>query len=97
MFPGEPHAKGERGPIDADVLLRQVLRRTLVYSHSMRLKHDDSADKTAELVGLSNLGHKVETIYSVEHEETELSNCFIGSPGWNRTNDQRINSPMLYR
>ena len=21
----------------------------------------------------------------------------VGSPGWNRTNDQRINSPMLYR
>ena len=22
---------------------------------------------------------------------------FCGSPGWNRTNDQRINSPTLYR
>jgi integrase len=27
--PGEPDARGERGPIDADVLLRQVLRRAL--------------------------------------------------------------------
>src|SRR5215472_14023961 len=24
--------------------------------------------------------------------KTELSDCFNGSPGWNRTNDQRINS-----
>ena len=25
------------------------------------------------------------------------SSTLHGSPGWNRTNDQRINSPMLYR
>jgi integrase len=29
VFPGEPDARGERGPIDADVLLRHVLRRAL--------------------------------------------------------------------
>jgi hypothetical protein len=32
-----------------------------------------------------------------EPEETELSACSNGSLGWNRTNDQRINSPTLYR
>ena len=29
MFPGEPNAQGERGPIEADILLRHVLRRAL--------------------------------------------------------------------
>jgi integrase len=29
VFPGEPNAQGERGPIDADILLRHVLRRAL--------------------------------------------------------------------
>lgn len=29
MFPDEPNAQGERGPIDADILLRHVLRRAL--------------------------------------------------------------------
>ena len=34
---------------------------------------------------------------SVEPEEAELSDCLNGSPGWTRTNDPRINSPMLYQ
>ena len=63
----------------------------------MKRKHDDSADKMAELAGLTKLGNKWETNVSVESQEEELSTCFVGSPGWNRTNDQRINSPMLYR
>jgi integrase len=29
VFPGEPNAKGERHPIDADILLRNILRRAL--------------------------------------------------------------------
>jgi integrase len=78
VFPGEPNARGERGPIDADILLRHVLR-------------------IAELAGLSDLGNKRETNDSVDPEEAELSDCLDGSPGWNRTNDQRINSPTLYR
>ena len=142
VFPGEPNAAGERAPIDADKLLRNILRRALrraglpplrfhdmrhlaatlmseagvplkraaeilghaderttlaIYQHAMRRKHDDSADKMAELAGLTNLGNIRETSGSVESEEPELSACFDGSPGWNRTNDQRINSPMLYR
>jgi integrase len=142
VFPGEPDANGERGPIAADVLLRNILRRALrraglpplrfhdmrhlagtlmseagvppkraqeilghadvrttlaIYTHTMRRKRDDAADKMAELAGLTNLGNNRETIGSVESEEAELSDCFNGSPGWNRTNDQRINSPMLYR
>ena len=51
----------------------------------------------AGLAGLTNLGNNREAIDSVESEESELSDCFNGSPGWNRTNDQRINSPTLYR
>ena len=142
MFPGEPDARGERGPIDADILLRNILRRALrsaglpplrfhdlrymagtlmheagaplkraqeilehaserttlaIYTHSMRRTRDDSAHKIAELAGLSNVGNKRETNDSVEPEEAELSDCSSGSPGWNRTNDQRINSPTLYR
>jgi integrase len=142
VFPGDPDANGVRGPIEADKLLRHILRRALrraglpplrfhdmrhlagtlmseagvppkraqeilghadvrttlaIYTHAMRRKHDDTADKMAELAGLTNCRNKVETIGSVECEEAELSDCFIGSPGWNRTNDQRINSPMLYR
>jgi integrase len=29
VFPGEPNARGERNPIDADILLRRILRRAL--------------------------------------------------------------------
>ena len=142
VFPGEPDANGVRGPIQADVLLRHILRRALrraglpplrfhdmrhlagtlmseagvppkraqeilghadvrttlaIYTHAMRRKHDDSADKMGELAGLTNLGNNRETSGSVESQKEELSRCFDGSPGWNRTNDQRINSPMLYR
>jgi integrase len=142
VFPGEPDANGVRGPIDADISLRHVLRRALrraglpplrfhdmrhlagtlmseagvppkraqeilghadvrttlaIYTHTMRRKHDDSADKMAELAGLSNVGDKWETSGDVGSEENRLSGCSDGSPGWNRTNDQRINSPMLYR
>ena len=57
-------------------------RTTLaIYTHSMRRTRDDSANKIAELAGLSNVGNKRETIDSVEPEEEELSDCFIGSPG----------------
>ncbi len=63
----------------------------------MRRKHADSADKMAELAGLTNCGNIVETIGSVESQEEGLSDCFNGSPGWNRTNDQTINSRLLYR
>ncbi len=70
------------------------VRTTLaIYTHSMRRKHDDSADKMAELAGLTQRGNIVETNGSVEVEEEELSRCSDGSPGWNRTNDQRINRP----
>jgi integrase len=146
VFPCEPNARGERGPIDADKLLRHILRRALrraglpalrfhdlrhmagtlmheagvslkraqeilghaserttlaIYTHSMRRTHDDSADKIAVLAGLapaSNIpGNNGETIASVEPQEAAVSDCFLGSRGWNRTNDQRINSPSLYR
>ena len=74
------------------------MRTTLaICTHAMRGRHDDSADKMAQLAGLTNVGNKWETIGSVVLEEVELSDCSSGSPGWNRTNDQRINSPMLYR
>jgi hypothetical protein len=36
----------------------------------------------AELAGLTKCGNNVETIGSVESEESALSNCFNGSPGW---------------
>ncbi|MDB6087793.1 MAG: putative integrase, partial [Gammaproteobacteria bacterium] len=142
VFPGELDATGERGPIDSDKLLRNILRRALrraglpplrfhdmrhlagtlmseagvpprraqeilghadvrttlaIYTHAMKRRHDDSADKMAELAGLTAAGNKRETSSSVKNEESELSACFNGSPGWNRTNDQRINSPTLYR
>jgi integrase len=138
VFPGPPNELGKRGPIDADKLLRNILRRALrkaglppvrfhdlrhlagtlmseagvppkraqeilghadvrttlaIYTHTLKRKHDDSANRMADIAGLSGLGNKRETIGSVEDEETELSPCSNGSLGWNRTNDQRINSP----
>lgn len=142
MFPGEPDANGVRGPIDADILLRHILRRALrraglpplrfhdishlagtlmsdagvppkraqeilghadvrttlaIYTHIMKRRHDDSADKMAELAGLADVGDIWETNDDPSGEEDRLSRCSDGSPGWNRTNDQRINSPTLYR
>ena len=39
------------------------VRTTLaIYTHAMRRKHDDSADKMAELAGLTQLGNMRETI-----------------------------------
>ena len=114
VFPAKPNEQGERGPIEADKLLRNILRRALrtaglpplrfhdmrhlagtlksedgvppkraqeilghahwrttlsIYTHAMKRKHDDSADKMAELAGLTKLGISVETIGSVEPEE----------------------------
>ena len=142
VFPGEPDEQGERRPLDADTLLRNILRRALrkaglpplrfhdmrhlagtlmseagvppkraqeilghadirttlgIYTHTMRRKRDDSADRMADIAGLTDVGNKRETSGSKEGENQELSACFDGSPGWNRTNDQRINSPTLYR
>jgi integrase len=129
LFPGKPDQNGLRGPIDADKLLRNILRRALrkaglpplrfhdmrhlagilmseagvppkraqeilghadvrttlaIYTHAMKRKHDDSADKMAEMAGLTPRGNILETSGSVKDEETELSPCFNGSPGWNR-------------
>jgi hypothetical protein len=75
-----------------EILGHADVRSTLaICTHSMRRKDDDSADKVAELAGLTKLGNKRETIGSVDSEESGLSYCFCGSHGWNRTNDQRIN------
>ena len=140
LFLGEPDARGERAPIDADKLLRHTLRRALrraglpelrfhdlrhmagtlmheagvslkraqeilghaserttlaIYTHSMRRTYDDSGDKVAVLAGLTpapkNPGNKVETSGSVEPQETAVSDCLIGSRGWHRANDHRVN------
>jgi len=126
VFPGEPNEQGERGPIEADKLLRNILRRALrraglpplrfhdmrhlagtlmseagvppkraqeilghadvrttleIYTHAMKRKHDESAEKMAELAGLTPLGNIPETSGSAESQEGELSDCFNGSPG----------------
>ena len=52
-----------------------------IYTHAMRRTRDDSAGKIAELAGLPDLGNKRGNKDSVECEESELSDCFIGSPG----------------
>jgi hypothetical protein len=80
----QPDEQGFRGPIDADKLLRNILRRAL----------RRAGLPLAEIAGLTSHGNKLETRGSVPPEESELSHCFYGSPGWNRTNDQRINSPL---
>jgi Phage integrase family len=140
VFPGEPDENGARRAIDADELLRRILRRALakaglpplrfhdlrhmagtlmheagvplkraqeilghaserttlgIYTHSMRRKHDDSADKIAVLAGLA--GNNWETADDVDSEDVDASDCLIGSPGRTRTSDQRINSPSLYQ
>jgi hypothetical protein len=65
-----------------EILGHADVRTTLaIHTHSMRRKHDDSADKMAELAGLTQCGNIVETTGSVESEEVELSGCFYGSPG----------------
>ena len=80
-----------------EILGRAGVHTTLAtYTHTIKRKHDDSAGKMAELAGL-NAGTNLETFDGAETQEAPVSDCFIGSRGWNRTNDQRINSPTLYR
>jgi hypothetical protein len=65
-----------------EILGHADVRTTLaIYTHAMKRKHDDSADKMAELAGLTKLGNILETSGSVESQEGELSDCFYGSPG----------------
>lgn len=116
VFPGEADENGVRGAIDADKLLRHVLRRALakaglppirfhdlrhlagslmheagvslkraqellghaserttlaIYTHAIRRKHDDSADRIAALAGLA--GNKRETTEGAEDGEEALS------------------------
>jgi hypothetical protein len=53
------------------------VRTTLgIYTHAVRRKHDDSANKMAEIAELTRSGNKWETNGSVESEEVELSACF---------------------
>jgi integrase len=106
-FPGPPNEQGERGPIDADKLLRNILRRALrraglpplrfhdmrylagtlmseagvppkraqmilghadvrttlaIYTHTLKRKHDNSANRMADIAGLSDSGNKWETV-----------------------------------
>ena len=69
-----------------EILGHADVRTTLaIYTHAMKRRHDDSADKMAELAGLTAVGNNGETSGSVKHEESELSACFNGSPGWNRS------------
>lgn len=129
VFSGELNAQGERGPIDADKLLRNILRRVLrraglpplrfhdmrhlagtlsarqvcrrsarreilghadvrttlaIYTHATKRRRDDSADRMAQIAGLASVGDKWETNDDVEKEESMLSDCSDGSPGWNR-------------
>jgi integrase len=41
VFPGEPNARGERNPIDADILLRNILRRALHKAGLPQLRFHD--------------------------------------------------------
>ncbi len=42
-----------------EILGHADVRTTLaIYTHAMKRKHDDSADKAAELAGLSSAGNK---------------------------------------
>jgi integrase len=104
VFPGQPDEHDFRGPIDADKLLRNILRRALrraglpplrfhdmrhlagtlmseagvppkraqeilghadvrttlaIYTHAMKRRHGDSADKMAETAGLTSHGNKI--------------------------------------
>jgi hypothetical protein len=71
-----------RLPPKTVILGHADVRTTLaIYTHAMRRKHDDSADKMAEISGLTKLGNNRETISSVQSEESELSDCFDGCPG----------------
>ncbi len=64
-----------------EILGRADVRTTLaIYTHTMKRKHDGSADKMAEL-GARRLGDKLETTGSLESQESELSYCFNELPG----------------
>jgi hypothetical protein len=74
-----------------EILGHADIRTTLaIYTHTMKRRNNDSADRIAALAGLSDLGNKRKTIGSVQDEETELSACSNGSLGWNLIGRQVI-------
>jgi hypothetical protein len=65
-----------------EILGHADVRTTLaIYTHTMKRKHDDSADRMAELAGLSSVGYQMDINDASEPEEGDLSACFDGSPG----------------
>jgi hypothetical protein len=60
-----------------EILGHTDVRTTLaIYTQAMKRKHDDSADRMAELAGLARVGNKRETSGSVKDEDNELTHCF---------------------
>jgi len=74
-----------RGPIDTGKLLpkraQEILgyadvRTTLAtYTHAMKRKHDDSADRMAQIAGLSPAGDIRDTNDDVRREEAMPNDC----------------------
>src|SRR5690606_14014560 len=75
-----------------EILGHADVRTTMaIYTHAMKSRRDDAADRMAEIAGLAvpegdeNAGYMAETSASAEDEETDVSDCLVGSPGWTRT------------
>jgi integrase len=85
VFPGEPNAKGERNPIDADILLRNILRRALRKAGLPELRFHDLRHMACTLMHEAGVPLKrAQEILGHASERTTLS---IYTHSMRRTHD----------
>jgi integrase len=85
VFPGEPNKAGERNPIDADILLRHILRRALRRAGLPPLRFHDLRHMAGTL--LSEAGVPIKRAQEILGHASERTTLAIYTHSMRRTHD----------